>query len=511
MTQDEGDTWAIISPDLSKNDKEKQILSGGPITADNTGAEIYGTITAISESPRDRNVIWVGTDDGNIQLTRDGGDTWTNLAMNIPGLPPEFWVSSICASNHRAGTAYLAIDQHRMDDFAAYAFKTTDFGNTWEKISEGLHGYVHIVMEDPREKNLLYAGSELGIFASFDQGQSWTDLALGLPPLSVVDLKVHPRDNDLIMATHARGIYILDDVTPLQELARTMNKKAAIFKPIQATRYTPMSDVSSLSDQVFFARNKPYGAIVSYYLSAAAAQESGIKLEILDPSGRIIRTLQWTGNPGVNRIVWGLREDPVACFEEVQEEMWFNPRVDGPRVLPGEFKVRFSVLKQTFEQAFEVRLDPRIKISKKEIAAYDLAVRKLARMQLSVNEAMARIQWIERQLSELEKSQVEEHIKKKAEEIRKALADLRVELCPNPRFPETLSLESRISSLRQQVENNTAPPTRAQAEWIDTFDKQLNRVLDQLQGLFEEEIGGLNSLLSKAGIPPLVTKGRPGS
>jgi DNA repair ATPase RecN len=191
--------------------------------------------------------------------------------------------------------------------------------------------------------------------------------------------------------------------------------------------------------------------------------------------------------------------------------MWFNPRVHGPRVLPGEFKVRFSVSKETFEQTFEVRLNPRIKISKKEIAAYDFAVRKLARMQLSVNEAMARIQLVERQLSELKKSQIEERIKRKAEEIRKALADVRVELRPNPRFPETLSLESRISSLRQQIENCTTPPTRAQAEWIDTFDEQLNRVLDRLQGLLEEEIGDLNSRLSEAGIPPLVSKGRTGS
>lgn len=510
-TQNEGDAWTIISPDLSKNDKEKQTLSGGPITPDNTGAEIYGTITAISESPRDGNVIWVGTDDGNIQLTRDGGGTWTNLTMNIPGLPPDSWVSAVCASNHRAGIVYLVVDRHRLDDFAAYAFKTMDFGNTWEKISEGLQGYVHIVMEDPHEQNLLYAGTELGIFASFDQGQSWTDLRLGLPPLSVVDLKIHPRDNDLIMATHARGFYILDDVTPLQELARTVNKKAAIFKPMRATRYTPMSDVSSLSDQVFFARNKPYGVIISYYLSAASSQESGIKLEILDSSGRIIRTLKGTGHPGVNRVVWGLREDPVAHFKEVQDEIWFNPRVDGPRVLPGKFKVRLSVLEETLEQTFEVRMDPRIKISRKKIAAYDHAVRELARMQLSVNEAMARIQLVEQQLCELEKRQVEASIKKKAEEIGKALEDVRVELRPNPRFPDTLSLESRISSLRQQVENNTAPPTKAQTEWIATFEEQLNRILDQLHGVLEEDIGGLNLWLVEAGIPPLITKARSGS
>jgi photosystem II stability/assembly factor-like uncharacterized protein len=505
-THNGGDTWTIMSPDLTKNDKEKQTLSGGPITADNTGAEIYGTITSISESPGDQKVVWVGTDDGNVQLTRDGGRTWTNLAANIPELPPNSWVSAVWASKHSVGTAYLTIDQHRLDDFAAYVFMTADFGNTWKKISDGLPSYVHIIMEDPREPNLLYAGTEQGIFATFDQGRSWTGLNLRLPPLSVVDLKIHPRDNDLIMATHARGIYILDDVTPLQELARTLDETAAIFKPVRATRYTPMSDVSSLSDQVFFARNKPYGAIISYYLSPEASQTSGINLEILNPSGRIIRTLRGTGHPGVNCVVWGLREDPVASFEDMQDEVWFNPRVDGPRVLPGEFRVRISVLGETLEQTFEVRLDPRIKIKKKELDSYDRAVRKLAGMQLSVNEALARIQLVDRQLFELEKRQVGGDIKTKAGEIRRALATVRDEFRPNPRFPETLSLGIRISTLRQQVENCTAPPTRAQAEWIETFDEQLNQVLGQLQELLEDGLGSLNQRLREAGIAPLDIK-----
>ena len=506
-TQNAGSTWAVMSPDLTKNEIDKQSLSGGPITPDNTGAEIYGAITAISESPCDRNVIWVGTDDGNIQLTRDAGRTWTNLAVNIPELPSDSWVSAVCASQHSTGTAYLCIDRHRMDDFGAYAFKTTDFGNTWEKISDGLPSYVHVILEDPREPNLLYTGTELGIFASFDQGQSWTDFNLGLPFLSVVDLKIHPRDNDLIMATHARGIYILDDVTPLQELVRTRNETAAIFKPKRATRYTPMSDVSSLSDQVFFARNKPYGAIISYYLSNETSQASGINLEILNPSGKVIRTLQGTGHPGINRVAWGLREDPVASFEDTQDEVWFNPRVHGPRVLPGEFKVRLSVLGETFEQTFLVRLDPRIKIRKKELASYDRAVRKLARMQLSVNEGLARIQLVEQQLSKLEKIQLEEEIKAKTGEIQKALAAIREDLRPNPKSPETLSLGIRISTLRQQVENCTAPPTESQAEWIATFNEQLNRVLGQLQELLEDGIGRLNARLKEAGIPLISTRG----
>ncbi|HEX7051770.1 MAG TPA: hypothetical protein VF188_16310 [Longimicrobiales bacterium] len=226
-TTDGGSTWTVISPDLTTDDPAKQQPSGGPITPDNTRAEFHSTILAIAESPRDPEVIWVGTDDGNVQLTRDGGKHWTNVAPNIEGAPAFSWVAAIRASHADAGTAYVAIDQHRMDDFTPYAFMTTDYGRTWRRISDGLRGYVHIVMEDPREPNLLYAGTELGIFVSFDRGASWTDFRLGLPPLAVRDMTVHPRDNDLVIATHARGFYILDDVTPLQGLARAVRLASA--------------------------------------------------------------------------------------------------------------------------------------------------------------------------------------------------------------------------------------------------------------------------------------------
>ncbi len=216
---DGGETWSIISPDLTTNDPEKIKLSGGEISLDNTRAEFHCTITAIAESPVDAKVIWTGTDDGNVQVSRDGGAAWTNVVRNI-GAPPNSWVPAIKASWRDSGTAYLAMDRHQNDDFRPYAFLTTDYGKTWKSIAAGLNGYVHIVMEDPKTPNLLYAGTEFGVFASFDRGDHWTDLRLGLPRLSVVDMVAHPRDNDLIIATHARGFYILDDVTPLQQLSK---------------------------------------------------------------------------------------------------------------------------------------------------------------------------------------------------------------------------------------------------------------------------------------------------
>ncbi|MHB8095027.1 MAG: WD40/YVTN/BNR-like repeat-containing protein [Candidatus Aminicenantales bacterium] len=500
-TTDAGNTWSTISPDLTTNDPGKLKLSGGPITPDNSGAEIYCTITAVAESPKDKGLIWAGTDDGNVQLTRDGGGSWTNLAKNIAGLPGRAWVSSICASGHEAGRAYMSVDQHRLDDFSSHVFKTSDYGKTWERISAGLHGYVHIVLEDPREPNLLYAGTELGVFVSFDRGGNWTDLRLGLPRLSVMDLKVYPRANDLIIATHARGFYILDDITPLQKLASALNDKVRLFKPMTATRYTPAGDTTSLSDQVFLARNKPYGALISYYLSESSGPGSDVRIEILGEGGDTLRTFRGPGRRGLNRAVWNLRQDPVAGFSEVQDEMWFNPRVDGPRVLPGTYKVRLTVPGTTVEESFEVRPDPRIRISPEDWAAYGLAVKRLARMQYSVNEALEKIRRVDGQIAGLEGRIADRAIRTRAADLRRELGAIREELKPDPRFPEHLNLDNKILTLRQQVEDCTGKPTRAQSEWMETFDRQLGELLSRLEKAIGTDLGSLNERLREAGIP----------
>ncbi len=314
-TADRGETWSIVSPDLTTNDKEKQRSSGGPISTDNTRAEFHCTIVSLAESPRDPAVIWAGTDDGNLQVTRDGGKTWKNVAPAIQGAPRHSWFSSISASSTEPGTAFVTIDQHRLNDFAPYVFATTDYGATWTNLSAGLRGYAHVVLSDPKQPRLLFAGTELGIWASFDRGASWQDLRLGLPPLAVVDMKVHPRDNDLVIATHARGFYVLDDLTPIQELASRAPAgsgssdpaaaAATLFKPLPAVRYTPASDTSVLGNRVWVAPNQPYGALINYYLP----QRGGpVQLTISDSAGKVVQTLTGPSEAGVNRTVWNLAE-----------------------------------------------------------------------------------------------------------------------------------------------------------------------------------------------------------
>ena len=205
-TTNGGHSWEIISPDLSTNDPNKQKDSGGPITLDNTGAEIHCTIITISESPMEKGVIWCGTDDGNVQITRDNGKTWTNVVKKIRGLPPNTWCSRIEASHFEAGTAYAAFDGHRHDDYGTYVYKTTDYGDTWKSIKGNLPlGWVHVIKEDLKNKNLLFVGTEFGIFASLDSGLSWFSLKNNLPTTAVRDIAIHPRENDLIIGTHGRG------------------------------------------------------------------------------------------------------------------------------------------------------------------------------------------------------------------------------------------------------------------------------------------------------------------
>ena len=376
-TVDGGSTWTIISPDLTTNDPEKQKVSGG-VTPDNSRAEAHCTIHAIAESPRDSKVIWVGTDDGLVQLTRDGGKTWTNVAPNIGGAPKPAYVASIQASPVAAGTAYVAIDQHRLDDFAPHAFVTTDYGRTWRSISNGLRGYVHIVLEDPKAPNLLYAGTELGVFASFDRGQSWTDLRLGLPRLSVMDIKVHPRDDDLVIGTHARGFFVLDDVTPLREVAAALPNPVTLFPPRTATRFTPASDTSSLAGGVFVAPNSPYGASLTYFLARDVEAGGRVDIEILDSARQPIRTLRGGTRAGINRVVWDLRSPACGSW------MPATGRLAGPRVVPGQYVARLTAHGRSVEQPLVVRLDPRVKASTEELTEHGRAVARLVGMECSV-------------------------------------------------------------------------------------------------------------------------------
>ncbi len=496
-TRDGGETWDIISPDLTRDDPEQQRLSGGPITPDNTRAEYHNTILAISESALDPDVIWVGTDDGNVQITRDGGRSWTNVAPNIEGAPPRSWVAAVQASRVEPGRAYVAIDQHRMDDFDAYVFVTEDFGITWRRISDGLRGYVHVVDEDLRSPHLLYAGTELGIFASFDRGASWADLRLGLPPVAVRDLEVHPRDNDLVIATHSRGFYILDDVTALQRLADAGESGEALrglelFDPMPAVRYTRASDVSTLGDRVWVAPNQPYGALLTYWADAELAAGARVRVDIADGTGRTVRSLTGPAEAGINRVVWNLAERSACEAEEDgggPSERSRRGRGGGGtwvRAIPGTYSVRLALGDQVSERTLVVRMDPRVDASAADMQEWYRAANAIELAECRVQGALARLRPLDARLEELERTTSDPAIRAEAASVREALRPILLGFAGDVRDPEHVNLAGRLNWLTIQVGNYSGPPTAAQADWIERYAGQVA----EYRGRFEAILAG---------------------
>jgi photosystem II stability/assembly factor-like uncharacterized protein len=366
-SRDRGDNWERISPDLTTNDpqKQKQEESGG-ITVDNSSAEEHTTIYSISESPLDANTIWVGTDDGNLQLTRDGGKRWSNVVRKLPGLPAASWVSWVEASRYDAGTAYAAFDRHSFGDMTPWVFRTTDFGKSWTRLATaGVRGYAHVIREDSKEKKLLFLGTELGLWISVDGGGKWAEFKGGdFPSVAVRDLQVHGRDGDLVLATHGRGIWIVDDLTPLRALAKGIPDDFAFLpgRPVQERFQTQGGYSFAGGDAIFVGRNPEQGAIISYY-QRAPHLFGPIKLEILDAQGNLVDTLPASKRRGINRVSWTMQVKPPRVPRAAQVAFGSS---QGPRVVPGMYRVRLTKGAQVIEAPLEIALDRRARFDRAE-------------------------------------------------------------------------------------------------------------------------------------------------
>ncbi len=358
VTKDGGQSWQRISPDLTTNDpeKQKQEQSGG-ITVDNSAAEMHTTIYSISESPHDAKTIWVGTDDGNLQLTRDGGATWTNLVKNVPGLPPSSWVSWVEAGPHANGAAYAAFDRHTLGDMTPWVYATKDFGKTWERIAgpaSGVRGWAYVIKEDPVRPGLLYLGTEFGLWISLDAGKTWAEFKGGnFPSVSVRDLAFQTRDQDLIVATHGRGIWIVDDLTPLRALTDETLDKDVAFLPGRPVRQKPRGSGGwPEGDATFYGPNPPSAAVITYYQKTRHTF-GRMKLEVLDASGRVVDTPPAGKRKGINRVLWSMQEKPPR----VPTAASTGGASTGPRVLPGTYTVRLTKGGRVIEMPLVVALD----------------------------------------------------------------------------------------------------------------------------------------------------------
>jgi len=325
----------------------------------NDGVVAYSTIITISESPVMPGVVWAGTDDGNVQVSRDGGLTFTEVGKNMPGLPPNnlHWISRIDASHFDQGTAYVAVDGHRSDDLKPYVFVTRDFGKTFQSISNNLpeYGNVQVVREDPKNRDLLYVGTEFGLYVSLDGGKKWQTFMNNYPTVRTDDILVHPRENDLIIASHGRSVWIADDISPLQQLTQAVRDSDATLFDIRPT-------VAWLNDQqnnqqvggqkVFEGENAPRGAAINYYLKSAATGD--VKITITNASGATIRTLDGPKAAGINRVMWNLAPQPQAG----QPQGGFGGgRGGGATVETGTYNVTLEVAGKKFTKPLQVLQD----------------------------------------------------------------------------------------------------------------------------------------------------------
>ena len=362
---DRGQTWQVISPDLTRNDRTKQRVSGGPVQLDMSDAEAYDTIMYLATTPLDSAVIWAGTDDGLVQLSRDSGATWHNVTP--PGLPAWTRVMGMDVGHCNAGTAYAIADGHMSGDERPYIFASDDFGGHWRSIAGDLPGnlFVRSIREDPRNSDVLYAGTQRGVWISLDRGIHWNDLRLNMPSSAVYDLEIQPDQNDLIVGTHGRGVWILDDLTPLQQLAGARGRPHVLFPPRSAYRMFATPPINNsiyaaggpVAENLFVGENAPNGAIINYFLEQLSSSPS---IDIVDATGRVVRHLKGkavTGNAGINRVSWNLTEDgPVPWNASINKDI--EP-TGGAEVLPGTYTVVVHASGRDERAALVVKQDPR--------------------------------------------------------------------------------------------------------------------------------------------------------
>lgn len=513
-SDDKGKTWKEISPDLTTNDKSKQQSSGGSVYQDNTAAEFHCTILYIAESPKQAGVIWAGTDDGNVQVTRDGGKTWTNVAPMIKGLPQAAWVAKIHASEHDAGTAFVAVDQHRMDDFRPYVYMTADYGKTWTNLSAGLpvDDYVKVIRQDPFNPNLLYVGMEHGLYASWDKGKSWVRINNNLPPASVTDIRVHPRERDLVVATHGRGVWILDDARPLQEWNTAMGQAVKLFEVRPATRWHMYSLMEDLGEREYTAKNPAYGAYINYSLAQDA--KDVVTLDIVDAQGKTVRTLRdSSAKAGLNRMVWDLRYDGPARLNTPIRSGW-GEGPGGPKVPPGSYTAKLNAGGQSLSTTIVVKADPRVNLSTQDYQAQNEAALSLQELQNQAHRVMNETERISKQLKELKDKvqgvqELDPSVKTDIESAQKKLEELLNEMrrpAPNMSYRQKPQLREEIRSLLNAIDGASAAPTQAQLSRINELKQETGQKTAAYEQILQNDINSINRKVQN--LPQIVTDTR---
>ena len=522
----QGQSWTAISGDLTRNDKSKQKPSGGPITLDITSVEYYDTVFAIAESPVKKDMLWAGTDDGLVQVSTNGGQNWTNVTPK--DLPEWSMISIVEASRYDAGTAYLAVDRHKLDDFRPFIYRTHDSGKSWTMVSHGIPegSYVRSVREDSKRKGLLFAGTETGVYFSIDDGGNWQPLKLNLPTVPIHDLNIH--EDDLVVATHGRAFWVLDDITPLRQIdSKSTSAEAILYKPQTALRlYYP----DQIDRRGAVGENPPAGVIFDYYFKSAPKEE--VKLEIFDSSNKLVRGLsskekkgfeqppEWPDQikeittipaaEGMNRYAWNLRWEPPA---KIPGAFYTGNGPQGPLALPGHYTVRLSVGSFRQEQPLEIVRDPRVKTASADDLQQQFALGAQVReANNELHRAVNQIRELRAQIKALHQ-RFDDNIKftdllEQATALDKKMTPVEEELIQvnmlgseaNLAFPNKLN--EQLDSFSSSIQGDNVP-TQQQYEVYKMLRGQLDQQLAAWKQILATDVPALNETVKKSNIPAL--------
>jgi photosystem II stability/assembly factor-like uncharacterized protein len=537
----EGQSWEAMSPDLTRNDKSKMGTSGGPITQDNTSIEYYCTIFTFMESPVAKGTIWVGSDDGLVHVTRDGGKTWANVTPK--DMPDWIQINSIDASAHDPGTAYVAATMYKSDDFRPYLYKTTDYGKTWKKIVNGIPAshFTRVVREDPNHKGLLIAGTEFGLYISHDDGENWKPFNLNMPVTPVTDVAFHKREKELVVATQGRAFYVLDDVPLLYQMKDSVaTEDAHLFTPKDTYRFGAGGRGGGGGGRGAAAagENPAAGAVVYYWLKDRPKGEA--TLEFLDASGKLVRKFttreeprpagppageggeegfappppaRLAANAGMNRFVWNLRYPDATTFPGLI--MWAGS-VTGPRVPPGKYQVRLTVDGKSQTQPFEVMKDPRLTTTTEEYTKQVTLALQVRDKLSETNQGVIRIREVRKQLEDYTKRD-DKRVADAAKALIGKLTAVEEELyqTKNRASEDPLNypikLNNKLAHLLGVVSGGDYQPTAQSYMVYEDLATHVNGQLKALNTLMTSDLAAFNKLIHDANIPAVEAPKTPGA
>jgi len=506
---DRGDTWTEISPDLTTNDPQyqKQAESGG-LTPDAVGAEHYESITAIAPSPIARGVIWVGTDDGRLHLTRDGGATWTSVESNLHGVPAHAWVRQLLASRHDPAVAFVVFDDHRRDDFKPYILRTADAGRTWQSLSTPeLRGPALAIEQDPVDPSLLFLGTEFGLWVSLDAGRHWTPWRQGLPAVPVTALVVHPRDGALVIATHGRGLYLADDISPLRALSAARAEPLHLFAVPDAIQHAVRPGNTAHGAGLLHGEARPYGALLTVWSTA----EGEAEIRVADSAGKPLRLFHADVAPGLTSIPWGLERN---AFKLSPRPAWLPPRPPeppGPEVTPGTYTVTVRLGDHEAHQTVRVLPDPRAPHTEAEWQARRDAVERAGHLQDQAIIAATRLIRTRADIAAaVDKARtdadpaVRPALLSAAAALRKTLDTLEASLRLTPEMPIGSSRDSlvieKVWVAVDSLQTSFDPPSPTQLALLRIADESLTRYLADLDRFYANDVAAFRKQVAAAGL-----------